>query len=109
MMLKGKPESLREVNAVIINRANSGKIGSPDIGMAFEMNDRTARVVGIADAPPDLNDAPFVFTTFDRAKSYVPQERRQLSFVLAAPVLQRDIRSVQEEVFRETGLKAYTS
>jgi putative ABC transport system permease protein len=108
VMIQGRPEALRLQDAVIIGDADSGRLGSPGVGDVFEINDRQARVVGIADLRKDFFSNPYVFTTYERALDYSPQQRRQLSYIVAAPQKGRDIREVVESIRSTTGLAAYT-
>ena len=43
-----------------------------------------ARIVGICRAHRSFFGGPYVFTTYDRAVQYAPNQRKMLSFILAA-------------------------
>ena len=47
------------------------------------MNDHRAIIVGVCVATPTFQSNPVVYTTYARAKSFAPQERKILSYVLA--------------------------
>lgn len=107
-MIEGDPASLYLPDAVIIGKAEAERLGSPKIGDTFELNDRLARVVGIADVPRDFLSSPYIFTTYDRALSYTPRQRKQLNFVLASPQDGVSIEQAIKNIEQTTGLKAYT-
>ena len=107
-MLAGSTLDLLKNDAVIIGKAEADKLGSPKIGDTFEINDVQARVVGIADAPRDFLSNPFVFTTYSRALTYLPPDRKTLVYVLAAPKPGVPLATVMENIRKTTGLAAYT-
>jgi putative ABC transport system permease protein len=51
---------------------------------------------------------PVIYTTYSRAISYSPQERKQLSFILVKVKPGQDIAAVATRIENATGLKAYT-
>jgi putative ABC transport system permease protein len=88
-MTSGSIEDLRLPNAVIIDQVAVKKFKQKGIkvaiGDSFEINDTEARVVGICESEQSFLGQPYVFTTYDRALSFAPQERKMLSFVLVQP------------------------
>ncbi len=52
----------------------------------FEMNDHRAIIVGVCVATPTFQSNPVVYTTYGRAKTFAPQERKILSYILAKAV-----------------------
>lgn len=107
-MLAGKTTDLLQNDAVVIGKAESEKLGNPKLGDTFEINDTQARVVGIADAPRDFLSNPFVFTTYSRALSYLPPDRKTLLYILAAPQPGVPVATAIANIRRVTGLAAYT-
>ena len=63
------------------------KLGKPFyqrfVRRQFEMNDHRAMIVGVCEATPTFQSNPVMYTTYARAKKFVPQERKILSYVLA--------------------------
>jgi putative ABC transport system permease protein len=106
-LLEGRIEDLNAPDAVIVGRAEMERLGSPKIGDTFEINDRRARVVGIADVPRDFLSNPYLYTTFERAVQYVPRERKLMNYILAAPKEGYTTEQVLENIQRTTGLAAY--
>ncbi|MDD1642680.1 MAG: ABC transporter permease, partial [Methylococcaceae bacterium] len=94
VMLEGKIDDLRRSDSVIVDIDGArDKLGKPSptvggkptplkIGDSLELNDRRAIVVGIAKVSRTFQSQPVVYTTYSRAKSYAPRERKLLSFVL---------------------------
>jgi len=103
VMLEGKLDDLRRSDSVIIDiDGASEKLGKPSlipggkpiplkIGDNLELNDRRAIVVGIAKVTRTFQSQPVIYTTYSRAKSYAPKERKLLSFVLVKAKKGQDI------------------
>lgn len=113
-MLEGSIEALRQPNAVIVDDLALKRL-SPDpktplkMGDTFEINDKEARIVGICHAMRSFTGGPFIWTTYERALSYSPPQRKMLSAILVSPVTGKSAEEVAEEIEKNTGLKAYTN
>ncbi|HRE82060.1 MAG TPA: ABC transporter permease [Opitutaceae bacterium] len=118
-ILEGKLEDLRLPNTVFtdefgLERFSENQVnadGSPrriGVGDTIEINDREARIVGVAHTRRSFTGGPFVITTYDRAVLYAPQQRKMLSFILAAPQPGVSAEEVVQRIQKETGLKAMT-
>jgi putative ABC transport system permease protein len=113
-LISGRLEDLRMPNTVILDtygvikfsREKGRTIG---IGDTFEINDREARIVGIAKTRMSFTGNPYVFTTYDRAVQYAPNQRKMLSCILTAPEPGQDVTAVARRIERETGLRAFTT
>ena len=79
------------------------------VGRELEMNDRRAVIVGICEATRTFQSNPVVYTTYSRAKHYVPRERKLLSYVLAKTEPGLDPADVARRIKIQTGLGAQTS
>lgn len=118
-LIEGKLEDLRLADAVIVDdvgakgrlaKKNSDGSKSPlKVGDVLELNDRRALVVGIAKVTRTFQSNPVIYTTYSRALSFAPSERRKLTFVLAKVKDGPSIKSVKDSITRITGLKAYTN
>ncbi len=86
---QGRIEDLRLPGAVIVDQVAVEKFRRKGIdirlGTTFEINDKEARVVGIAHVNRSFLGQPYIYTTFDRAMEYAKPSRKMLSYVLAAP------------------------
>jgi putative ABC transport system permease protein len=78
------------------------------VGDTLELNDRRAIVVGIAETTRSFQSQPLIFTTFSRATTFAPRERKMLTFVLVGAAAGQDIASLCDRIQRETGLAAQT-
>lgn len=137
-ILAGQLADLRRPEAIFIDHTRLAKLfpGYPPeyykkekaayfLGKDVEMNDHRAIIVGVCEASRTFQSNPVVYTTYSRAKSYVPQERKPLSYILASVEVEprRDketdkewearLKARQVEVAaavkRQTGLLALTS
>jgi len=124
-LLVGDLADLRKPDAIIVDRVGLRKL-YPGQGWEsasveklrdeffeepreLEMNDRRAIIVGICEATRTFQSNPVVYTTYSRAKQYIPRERKVLSFVLAKAEPGRSPGDVALRIERETGLGAKTS
>ncbi|MDD1626774.1 MAG: ABC transporter permease [Methylococcaceae bacterium] len=120
VMLEGKIEDLRRSDGVIVDIDGArDKLGKPSpvpggkpiplkIGDSLELNDLRAVVVGIAKVTRTFQSQPVVYTTYSRAKSYAPKERKLLSFVLVKAKKGQDPAELTRSIREITGLAAYT-
>jgi putative ABC transport system permease protein len=121
-ILEGRLEDLRKPDAIFIDNNRLQKLfpGRPKddyervnfkkfLGKEIEMNDHRAVVVGICEASRTFQSNPVVYTTYSRAKGYVAQERKVLSYILAKTRNGVDPDVVAREIKRKTGLGALTS
>jgi putative ABC transport system permease protein len=120
IMLMGQLADLRRADGVIVSadganhrlaRPNPRAGGAPIplvIGDVIEMNERRAVVVGISEATTTNTGVPTIYTTYSRAKSYVPSERKTLSFVLVKAKAGTDVATVIANIRHHTALAALT-
>lgn len=111
-MIDGSLTDLRFPNAIIVDRngANTKLASSAplQIGDELELNDHRAYVNGICAVSRTFQSQPVIYTTYDRATEFVPQERKLLSFIIAHTEPGQDPQAVCDRIFAQTGLKAYT-
>jgi len=102
IMLEGKIEDIYAENGFIIIRdAEYPKLGSPKIGTTFEINDHTAKIVGIAEVPnAGIFGTPTLYTTYNRARQYLPNSRFTMSYVLVQPKSADDVPTIESAVTR---------
>ena len=119
VMLEGKLEDLRRSDSVIVDidgakdklgkTAVKGGIVAPlKVGDNLELNDHRAVVVGISRVTRTFQSQPVVYTTYSRAKSYAPVERKLLSFVLVKAKQGENLSELTKRIRDVTGLAAYT-
>lgn len=108
-MLEGSIGDLRQPDAVILDDAGFHYLfpdEKPHVGKVLEMNDRRAVVVGICKASPPFQTFPVLYTRFSLATYYIPRERDDLSFVLAAPEPGLTREALCNRIRTQTGLQA---
>jgi putative ABC transport system permease protein len=124
-MLAGSLRRLRLPDAVLVDNVrlpklypneNWGELGRLGngfydrfIGRQFEMNDRRAIIVGVCEATRTFQSNPVVYTTYSRAKTYAPQERKILSYILAKTEPGLTPQTIAARIGKTTGLGAATS
>jgi len=111
VMETGKLADLFQPDAVIIDDAGVQMLWPGErgrVGMSFEMNDRRAVLVGICASSRTFQTFPIVYTRFNQAMTYVPPERKVVSFVLTQGADGIPPREVCRRIEAQTGLKALT-
>lgn len=121
IMIDGQLADLRRADSVIVDDVGAkGKLAGPPkvpggpktplkVGDTLELNDNRAVVVGFARVTRTFQSQPVIFTTYSRAMTFAPRERRLLSFVLVKAKKGEDLAALKEKIERQTGLKAYTN
>ena len=112
-IIAGRIEDLRMPNTVILDdfgveRLSEGRAKKIGVGDIFEINDREARIVAICDSYRSFTGGPYVFTTYDRAVQYAPNQRKMLSFILVAPQAGVSDEELARRIAEKTGLAAFT-
>ena len=107
--LFGRPEvtrgSIEDIYAehgfLVVDDAEYHKLGNPDIGAEFELNDNRGVIVGVAHvASSGLFGVPTLYTTFTRAIQYIPSMRYTISYVLVEPKSADAIPRIKQAVSR---------
>jgi len=117
-MIEGKLADLRRADAVIVDTVGaSGKLAKTlpggervplKIGDTIEINDHRCVVVGICRITQTFQANPVIYTTYSRATTFAPQERKLLSFVVAKAKPGVSTKDLCARIHRVTGLEAYT-
>lgn len=117
-IVQGKLEDLRQQDAIIIDkmaaerrlayRDDKGNLRPIVIGDEMEINDKRAVVVGIANMKPTFTLMPMAITTYSRAVSYSPAERRMLSYILVKAKPGADQKKIIRDI-KAMGLIGYTA
>jgi putative ABC transport system permease protein len=117
-MKEGNLLSLRDPDAIIIDHVGAEDKLSKDfpirsqplkVGDVIEINDRRAVVEGICNASRTFQSQPVIYTTYNRALNFAPNERKLLSFVLVKAKEGVDVRALAKKISAQTGLKAFSS
>jgi len=117
-MVAGKLGDLRRSDGVIVDEVGAagklarigpgGKRVPLGIGDTLELNDHRAVVVGICSVTRTFQSQPVIYTTYTRATTFAPAERKLLSFILVGVDSGQDAQTVCDRISRITGLAAYT-
>jgi putative ABC transport system permease protein len=120
-MVQGSLSDLRRQDAIIVNdigartrlakrpKEGGGKPVPLQIGDILEINDHRTIVVGICRVSRTFQSQPVIYTTYTRAISIAPRERKQLSFVLVKAREGENPKALCERIKKSTGLAAYTA
>lgn len=120
-MIEGTLSDLRQLDSIIVNdvgartrlakppKVRGGKPEPLKIGDTLEINDHRAVVVGICRVSRTFQSQPVIFTTYTRATTFAPRERKLLSFVLVKARPDENLQALCERIRRRTGLAAYTA
>lgn len=117
VMLQGELENLRMQDAVIVDKVGSqtklamhkDDVLQPlQIGDTMELNDHRAYVAGICQVSRTFQSQPVLYTTYQRATTFVPSQRKLLSFIIAHTKPGEDAEEVCRRIRDQTGFAAYT-
>jgi putative ABC transport system permease protein len=120
-MVQGNYTDLRTPDGVIIEESSAkGRLAKPSlapggpsmpltIGDTLEINDKRAVVVGISKPTAPEDEAAVVYTTYTRVKTYTPNERKFLTYILVKGKPGVPLKEITGRITRETGLAAHTA
>ena len=108
-LIEGKIEDIYAESAfVVVKDAEFKKLESPKVGTEFEINDHRGLVVGLAKVSSGgLFGIPTVYTTYNRAITYIPSMRFTTSYILIEPKSEADIPFIQQQI-KKIGYQALT-
>jgi putative ABC transport system permease protein len=117
-MLKGKLSDLRTADGIIVDEVGAtGKLAHLPpkgdsvplkVGDTVELNDHRAVVVGICQVSRTFQSQPVIYTTYSRATTFAPMERKLLSFIQVKAKPGVNIAALSDRIRTVTGLAAYT-
>lgn len=99
-LIAGKIEDIFADNGfIVVKDEEFPKLGNPELGSTFEINDHRAVVVGIARVSSStLFGMPTLYTTFKRAIQYIPSPRFTMAYILVEPKSSQDIPHIKAQV-----------
>lgn len=102
-LLEGRIQDIFAENAFIaVKDSEFPKLGNPQIGTEFELNDHRGKIVGIAQvATSGLFGVPTLYTTYDRALQYIPNTRFTISYLLVEPNSRADVAAIKRRVAQD--------
>lgn len=119
-MIQGTLADLRRSEGVIVDDVGAaGKLAKPPahpggprtplkVGDTLELNDHRATVVGICRVARTFQSQPVIYTTYSRATTFAPQERKLLAFVLVKAKAGQELKALCQRIKDVTQLGAYT-
>ena len=118
-MVAGKLEDLRRADGVIVDEVGArGKLARPgpngprsvplQVGDVLELNDNHAVVVGITRVTRTFQSQPVIYTTYSRATTFAPRERKLLTYVMVKAKPGTDLEVLKQRIAAATGLRAMT-
>lgn len=127
MVGEAKLADLRRADSVIVDEVGAaGKLARPapidpktgkpvgnpiplKVGDFLELNDHRAIVVGLCRVSRTFQSQPVIYTTYNRATTFAPRERRLMTFVLAGAKPGVELADLCTRINTATGLSAYSS
>ena len=79
------------------------------VGDTLQINDRRAVVVGLCEVTRTFQSQPVIYTTYTRALSFAPPERKQMSLILAKAAAGVDPTALSDRITATTSLRARTA
>ena len=108
-LLAGKIDDIFAENGfIVVKDPEFSKLENPSVGTEFEVNDHRGKIVGIARVTTSgLFGVPTLYTTFNRAREYIPTTRFTISYVLVEPKSADQVSAIERQV-RAMGYLALT-
>lgn len=99
-LLQGNIQDIFAENGfIVVKDAEYPKLLSPSIGTEFQLNDHRGKIVGIASvASSGLFGIPTLYTTYNRARQYLPNPRYTTSYILVEPKSPADAPAIEAAV-----------
>ena len=117
-MIEGTLADLRRSDGVIVDEVGAadklakvladGRRVPLKIGDTLELNDHRAVVVGICRVTRTFQSQPMIYTTYARATTFAPRERKLLSFICVKARPGENLQSLCDRIRKSTDLAAYT-
>ncbi|MEO6434948.1 MAG: ABC transporter permease [Tepidisphaeraceae bacterium] len=115
-IVQGRPEDLRRDRAIMVNIDHAKTLlalkkqgnRALEIGDRISINDNEAIIVGFFRGTREFFWDPVIYTTYTRALTWAPRERKQLGFVLVKAQSGQNLPELAERIKTQTGLVAYT-
>jgi putative ABC transport system permease protein len=119
-MSEGELSNLRMPDAIVVSDVGATtKLASPSpgnpkelipltLGDVLELNDNRAVVEGLCTVSRTFQSQPVIYTTYGRATTFAPKQRKMLSFILVHSAEGIAPEELAGEITKRTGLAAYT-
>lgn len=97
-IVAGSLEDLATPDAVAVDESYFDRLGVSQIGDIAEMRQRKARVALITKGIRSFTTTPYVFTTFDRARSYIGIANNKATYFLVRVTPGSNIETVRQQI-----------
>jgi putative ABC transport system permease protein len=97
-LVAGSLESLSIPDGVAVDQTYLDRLGAAGIGATAEIRDQKVRVTALTRGIRSFTTTPFVFTTLDRARSYVGTSANKATYFLVTVAPGVDIQNVQSRL-----------
>jgi putative ABC transport system permease protein len=97
----------RDLDGLLKPRRDSGA-ASLGVGSRLDLNDNEVQITGVYRKTAEFFWEPTLYTTYSRALTLAPPERKQLQYVLVKVAPGQDVRAVALRIREATGLAVYT-
>ena len=94
--VEGDLDALSTPDAVAIDQTYFGRLGVKSIGDSTEIRDQKAQVVAITSGIRSFTTTPYVFTSLDRAQSYMGTSPNKVSYFLVHVAAGTDLASARK-------------
>lgn len=95
-LVEGRPEDLRQPDAVIVDRIYMEKLGIDKVGVELEIKGQRARVVGLTQGIRSFTTSPWVFASFRTAQGFSRLPDDEFNYVIGTFAPGADPTAVQE-------------
>jgi putative ABC transport system permease protein len=96
--VQGTLGALASPHAVAVDKTYFGRLGITGLGDSTEIRDQTAQVMAITSGIRSFTTTPYVFTSLDRAQSYMGTPPTKVSYFLVNVSAGADIGGVRKEL-----------
>jgi putative ABC transport system permease protein len=99
-LIEGKIDDIYAENAfIVVKDAEFYKLENPKVGTEFEINDHRGVVVGIAKVVSSgLFGLPSLYTTYNRAITYIPSMRFTAAYILVDPKSSEAVPYIKQQI-----------
>lgn len=99
-LIEGNIEDIYAENGfVVVKDPEFPKLDNPTVGTEFELNDHRGVIVGIAKVTTSgLFGVPTLYTTYNRARQYIPSTRYTISFIMIEPKTDAAVPFIKQQV-----------
>lgn len=117
-ILEGELTDFRRNDAIFVDRdtaetrlrikTENGGSRTVQVGDILELNDKRAVVAGLIKMTRNFVLQPPVYTTYSNALKFIPESRKQLSYILVKAKAGVNLSELAATIEENTGLKAYS-